>query len=248
MQRYKIHFGIVVLLIVISACVLWGQSQGPVLSSSPTLIELQRLYLQVGVGTFDLADAQTIVVERGSSAVAGLAEVLNLTAIDDALFTEAQTKKKTLTKQQALFTVQFFAVGALRAIGTDKVWTLLFQCAASHPDKQLRAEALRAYGTGYYERTIEKKTTPDKEIIHLLMRNADDTTFVVSYQHSLGAIARDGLKKWTNKDFGDVDTKGKKVAWGRNKEQVTLAEYRERWWQQNGHKVVWKIATGLFEF
>lgn len=87
-----------------------------------------------------------------------------------------------------------------------------------------------------YYKAAENDNTPDKEILHVLINNADDTTYVESLGESIGKISREGIKNWTDKDYGDVPAGN--LANNEN-EGFDVVEYRETMWQQNSNRVSW---------
>lgn len=87
---------------------------------------------------------------------------------------------------------------------------------------------------------------PDKRIVHILLQNADDTTFIENCNEALGKIAREGLLNWIGVDYGELP-----AAQGSSNASDGLAaqgkDTREQWWTNNKDKLAWNTNTGRFE-
>jgi len=82
--------------------------------------------------------------------------------------------------------------------------------------------------------------------VHLLVQNADDTTYVENCNETIGKIAREGINNWTGIDYGDMPA-------GRGRENISNAQgmnvknYREQWWQNNSSKIQWDGSEEHFK-
>ena len=215
-----------VLLECVIASLLFSQQLPPVLSGTPTAPELSRFFSDAGDGRRDLFQCLGLVHERGENAVPGLVAVLNT---------------------DNLRVNRLYASMALEHICSPAAIAGLQKAAQSDPDIEVRAAALNALATTYYDKVVTDRLTPDKEIVQLLMRCADDTTAVDYLKLSLGKVARIGLQNWMGRDFGEPSTGVVRVKVGQTIVPMTLPEYREFWWQKYGNRLRWNWQSGHFE-
>jgi len=146
-----------------------------------------------------------------------------------------------------------YAVYALDAISSSAAEELLMTAAGSHPDINIRGLALKTVACNIYYRLKNNSMpagnnslTPDKEIVHIMLDNADDTTFVSCCKEAIGKIAREGLKNWTGQDYGDLPNQ-KNLSVNSMNASLSMKAYREQWWQNNNSKLNWNSNTGHFE-
>lgn len=131
---------------------------------------------------------------------------------------------------------RLLAVVALETIGTPMAFAALFEAALDHPDERIRAHAINSLSTSYLYKSQKGNFIPDKGVLHLLLRNADDNTFSAYFGKSTGDIAREGLKEWAGIDLGTL-TLGRGTA---------TVETREQWWLQNHDKIDWSDELKRF--
>jgi hypothetical protein len=144
-----------------------------------------------------------------------------------------------------------FAVLALEGIGTQAAYTVLTQTVQTHPDVEVRGEALNALAVTYHGADQIARFVPDKELLHLFLRNLDDTTQSVLMGRSLGQIARAGLITWLGRDFGEPQGKLSPVMFPSSSSSspattTTAAASHEAWWQSHNTKIAWNSVTSQF--
>lgn len=224
--------------ICLSAASLSAQTKLP-LSPTPTLVELKSLFTATGKGEYDPFDVLHEMRARGAKAVP---------AASALLVSETPAKADSVTRLVERRN-RIYAAQSLELIGTTAAYTALVNAASSHSDSDTRGVALNIIANGYYNKTQQEGLTPDKEVIRLLIKAADDTTKVTPLHKTTAHVAREGLKNWLGVDFGEPDTLagGKKIKVGRDKQEVKISDYRDSWLKQNFAKISWNKGKGRFE-
>ena len=210
----------------------------PPLLGTPGTREVATLLMPVARGDIDPFVALPMVIERGDSSVAALDSIMRY----DGCFATVDTgKSDTLFHSKA----RLFAIICLEAIGTPNAYASLLQIAMNTSNLALRAASLKALGITYHLNGFVDQTTPNKELIHLLLINADDTTFAPGIYKSVGQIAREGLIAWMNWDVGEPQGEGTLVK-NSTGGPVTARQSRELWWASNSARVSWDGKTKHF--
>lgn len=215
-----------------------------VLSSTPTVNEISNLYLLATKGERDPFRIVSLVASKGDNAIP---------ALDGFLFqTNPSTQNATPGIIQVLPNKQY-ALYALDAIGTLKAEQLLMKVAQSNLDNDIRGLALKTLSYNIYFRTKNDETSknssglkPDKELLHVLLQNADDTTYAPNLNETIGKIAREGINNWTGEDYGDLPKTPVKIK-AFNNQEMNIKDYREQWWKNNNSKISWNKNTDHFE-
>jgi hypothetical protein len=198
------------------------------LSPTPGTREVVAALLPVARGESDPFVALPRVIELGDSVVPALSTVLSA----DSCFAASEFNHPTIDEVRK---TRLFGIASLEAIGTQSAFDVLFGIASSSSELEHRGAALRAIGSSYHTNAYLDFNTPDKELIHLLILNLDDTTSVRSLQKSIGLMAREGLIAWMNLDPGDPQGQG-----------GPTGQSREAWWQSIRSSLKWDEASRLF--
>ena len=216
------------------------------ISSTPTVQELSDAFIQAGMGQEDPFKVVALVAERGEDAVLALGEFLFAGPQPSAAIGTMQTDTGSV-QVYGLTPRKVYAVIALEVIGTKSAFETLFQVAASHPEEEVRTHALKAIAASFLARFQDGaiRGEPNKEVIHLLLRYADDCTKSPYVEGSLAGVARGGLRSWAEIDLGEVNPAVKAITV--QGETMSLAQYRERWWQGNYEKIDWSVEKKRFE-
>jgi hypothetical protein len=215
--------------------------QKDTISENPTINEINNLFQLATNGRRDPFRIIALVSSRKDNSVPGL----NAFLFTDNMKIKDSTVKITANKQ--------YAVYALDAIGSAAAEELLINAAGSHPDINIRGLALNTVACNFYYRLKNNNMsagsnslTPDKEIVHIMLENADDPTPVPCRNEALGKIAREGIKNWTGLDYGDLPNQ-KNLNVNSMNASLSMKAYREQWWQNNNSKLNWNSNTGHFE-
>jgi len=213
------------------------------LSASPSAMELTKLFTETAQGLHDPFIAVNLVATKGNKAVPGLRGFLSNTP----MLRNAVTMSDGTVDSVAVPLNRVYGVMALDLIGTPEAYKVLSEVAQNDTNPDVRGEALKFFAMSfYYKTTRDSLSSPDNQVVHLLLRSSDDTVHVGRFAMRIGDIARQGLKNWTGIDYGDVPPDSIKA----REEQrlgMTIQQYREQWWQQNSGKMTWNKATGHFE-
>jgi len=216
---------------------------GPVLSASPTAQELADLFISIGQ---DLSSerAVSIVTEKGDKAVPGLSRLLSRNSIGRSDRPANSPPDDTLVTAP----YKMHAMAALVAIGTPEALDVVLSMTSSKDKKELVGLALNEVANKYYANAARSRRAPSTKLITALFRMADDQTMIGCLQKSTGQIAQEGIMRWLGIDFGEqqYDDARLKAGKGRGK-KLTVAEYRQYWFQQNASKLVWDEEAGRFK-
>jgi hypothetical protein len=205
------------------------------LSAAPTAAELVNAFALAGQGRIEPFELIQTVIQRGEDAVPALDAIL-----------AAQNPPDTSLITNALHSIALYSVQALEAIGGQSAFASLCRVATTHRSLDVRGSALNALANAFPSEDSAHLVTPDTDLVHMFLRNVDDTTMVISVQKSLGQIARDGLLNWTGWNFGEPQGKDKLVHIDELQSEVPLSTCRELWWESNGASVRWDAEKGRF--
>ena len=145
-----------------------------------------------------------------------------------------------LTKRAVLVTKALLWIGNSRSVLT------LLEVSTSCANEQVRSQALDAIAREFYSASLSSDATPPKEIVHALLTSVDDDSYVGDLQVRVGDIAREGLSNWLGMDFGEPRGSAVRIKVGKEKQEMTLREYREWWWNRNSGNLEWDRITGRF--
>ncbi len=211
------------------------------LSSTPTVSEINNLFLLATKGQRDPFRIVSLVASKGDNAIPALEEFL-FQPVDTTKDSTAITKIHP-NKQYAIYT--------LDAIASQNAEELLKTVVLTHPDIDVKGLALKTLAYNVYYRIKNNNSSsqsllPDKDLIHVLLQNADDTNYVNSCNETIGKISREGINNWTGEDYGDLPKNQENVKIAGNQE-INIMQYREQWWQNNNSKINWNKNTNKFE-
>lgn len=222
------------------------------LSRVPTVFELTNIFASPGKGKLDPFLALQAVISTGDSAVSALDSLLFSDPIAEIITTKigmgsgvgnagAETVRRDTVRPNKLY-----AVMTLEAIGSKASYGVLVRLAQVHPNVDVRGIALRALATTFHESERLQKFVPDKELLHVLITNVDDTTAVPYLAKPFGQIAREGLISWLGQDFGEPQGKMRRLQTATGADRGSLADYRDQWWQANATKISWDSGNSRF--
>jgi hypothetical protein len=213
-------------------------------SSNPTVMELTRLFSETTAGQHDPFQVLPKVVSLGNRVVPTLRGFLFETpALKVAVL---DSNGSVIDSVNAPVPNRVYGVMALDLIGTPAAYSVLADVVNSDTSREVRGAALRAFALSYYYRVEQDSLTPDKEVVHLLMRNMEDTAYVEGCSMEIGEIARQGLKNWTGTDYGEILPDSLRVK-DENRLGMSLPQHREQRWQKESGKMKWNKDTGHFE-
>ena len=228
---------------------LFGQG-GPrpdsalVLSSNPSAQELTELFSETTAGKHDPFQVLPKVASLGNKVVPALQTFLfNTPVVKVAVF---DSTGRVIDSVNAPPPNRVYGVMALDLIGTPAAYQILADVAQSDTNTDVRGMALRSMAMGYYYKTLQDSLSPDKEVVHLMLRYMDDTTGVKECSLRVGDIARQGLKNWTGVNYGEILPDSLRAK-DENRFGMTMARYHERRWQQESGKMKWNKDKGHFE-
>ncbi len=184
-------------------------------SSIPTPAELKVVFTKTKHGEYTAIEALRKIVERKDKAIPALQYYLNV-QIDSIKRNDFDPSK-------------IYAVLALEAIGTKQSYEVLTQLAINHSEAEVRGTALKTLSNSYYSRVVEDSLKPNKDIVHILLNQCDDTTYVNFCHKRIGDIAREGIKNWLGVDYGELSLNQSKITLGKEKVDLNPNQYRE-WW------------------
>jgi hypothetical protein len=216
------------------------------LSNVPSLFELTKIVAAPRQGGLDPFVALQAVISKGDGGVGALDSLLFSDPIAKIITTRlnpatgaAGGEGREMVISDTVRPNKLYAVMALEAIGSKTSYPVLVHLAQAHPNKDVRGIALNALANTYHEGERLQRFVPDKELVHLLLSNVDDTTSVPYLVKSFGQIAREGLITWLGEDFGEPVGKNRNLRDVKGAVSGTTAEYREIWWRQNTSRLSW---------
>lgn len=206
-----------------------------ILSEKPTVSEINNLFALVEKRERDPFIVATEIASRGDKAIP---------ALETLVFTQYESAKDGIAAK--VFRNQF-AIYALDEVGTPKAEKILMQVALSHPNKEVKALALKSLTWNYFNRAkCDSTTPPDKEVIYVLLQNQGDTSFVKNCDDQIAKIAADGIKNWVGDNLkSQLKTEIKFKENSGNDEQ--LKSQCDQWWQVNNTKIEWNKMLRHFE-
>ena len=243
------------------------------LSAKPTTQELTMLFFKTACAKVDPFVALPLVIQCGDNTVDGLAALLSMDSLAVQPTTPADSAivEKYLTtgrpdpryfktgsdipidiagdrrlRNAVLHKIKLYAAMGLEGIGTKAAYGVLFQVVQAESDLDVKAVSLNALATSFHSDEYLQRFKPDKELIHLFLKEVDDTTATPYLQTSLGLIARKGLVLWFGMDAGEPQGGMKRLLDAQGKERGSLADYREEWWQANQSLIYWDDQTDRF--
>jgi hypothetical protein len=224
------------------------------LSDVPTVFELTKIFAAPGTGKLDPFLTLQAVVGKGDSAVSALDSLLFFDPIAEIITTRispgvgaAGGAERELVRTDTVRPNKLYAVMALEAIGTKASYPVLFRLAQLHPNRDVRGISLNALAGTYHEGERLQRFVPDKQLVHLLLSNVDDTSSVPYLGKTFGQIAREGLIHWLGQDFGEPQGRAKRLQDAKGADIGSLADYREQWWSFVASKVVWNASSNTFQ-
>jgi hypothetical protein len=135
---------------------------------------------------------------------------------------------------------------SLECINNQEAAGLLMKVARDGHDIQSRSRALNAIANTFYHNGYTDSTTPDKEIVHLLISNLDDTTYTDSQGKPVGQIAREGIINWLAVDPGEPQGRERIVSVGTPRRNQTISALRDLWWARISNSLEWNKGKGRF--
>jgi hypothetical protein len=219
-----------------------------VISENPTGDEINSLFQLATNGERDPFRIVALVASKKDKSLPGLEEFLFKNTNVKNTDNRDTTVKKDANKQYAIY--------ALDAINSAASEELLMKVVSSHPDINIIGLSLKKLACDFYYRIKNNNMpgsgnniNPDKEIVHIMLDNADDTTYVQSCNEPIGKIAREGINNWTGQDYGDLpDSQQNKMSPNSmNGVSSNIKDYREQWWQNNNGNLSWNKDSGHFE-
>ncbi len=213
-------------------------------TSNPSSQELTILFSETTQGQHDPILVLRQVAAHGDGVVPALGTFISNTPVVKIPVTDSSTGAVDSVNIPPPNRV--YGVMALDLIGTPSAYQALTGVAQTDTDADVRGEALKSLAISLYRRTIADSLSPDEQIVHIFLRDMDDTTFVETSSMRIGDIAREGLKNWMGVDFGEMLTDSLRVR-EEARLGMTLPQYREQWWQQNSANMVWNASSGHFE-
>jgi len=137
-------------------------------------------------------------------------------------------------------------VSCLEGIGSPTAYEVLKRAALVHADADTRGASLYALGGSAHDRASASADRPDIEILHVLLKCADDSALVASKERSIGSVAREGLRNWTGIELGERVSPTSTVPVKGRSDRMPIAAYRELWWNLAASKFSWNTVTGQF--
>jgi hypothetical protein len=212
-----------------------------------TASTLRAILVQTRKGFFEPIEVTQAIIRKGGSVVPMLGEIL----MADSVFRKAalaEAEADTLRSSMLVDEVDVspYLISSLEGIGTQECYDILMRSAITHTDPGVRGASLVALGNSYHDRVVTDALKPNPELVHVLLRCADDTTVVSLCQRSVAKIAREALLTWTGMELGEVVDVAKPVTVGKAKTAMSLAQYREYWWSTKSSSLVWSKNEGRF--
>lgn len=149
-----------------------------------------------------------------------------------------------------IVTVKLYAVYCLEVIGGQSAIDVLTISFPLQNNPEIQGAILNVFARSFYEQISgsNNQLAPPKEIIHLLLKNADNDAMVQRFDKSVGQIAREGLQRWMGIVF-DAIAPGQtvKVKESNAKVEMTAKQYREWLWKKYSNRLTWNKTTNLFQ-
>jgi len=212
-----------------------------------TVSTLMKALVQTRNGRYEPMQVVQATIMKGASVVSLLKQILFVDSASAKVVTDPEPGD-TLQSPGVVVDhdVSAYIIASLEGIATQACYDMLMQAAASHPNPGVRGSSLIALGNSYHDRVSSDALKPNPEIVHLLLKCADDKESVLSRKKSIGEIARSGLLTWTGMDLGESIGDPPTILVGKTKTQMSIGEYREYWWSTQSSKLTWNKEDGRF--
>lgn len=208
---------------------------------------LQASLVGARLGNHSPVEVIQAIVARGKTAVPLLREILfdTTSATSDS---HQATPGDTSTENRIDLScdVAVYTINALQAIGSQACFDILIECALSHPSTEARGAALVSLGHTYYDLVAAGALAPDLKIVATLLQCVDERQIAQFYQKSIGSLAREALNTWTGIDLGDPALDPPKIAFGKERIEMTWRAYRDLWWNSVSSKLAWSAQVSRF--
>jgi hypothetical protein len=213
-------------------------------SSNPTVMELTRLFSEMTAGQHDPFQVLPKIASFGNKVVPTLRSFIFETPTLKVAVLDSNGM--VVDSAAAPTPNRVYGVMALDLIGTPDAYQVLADVAQSDTNNEVRGTALNAFAVGCYYKVQQESLVPDKQFVHLLLKNMENTAYVTGCAMKMGDIARQGLKNWTGVDYGEILPDSLR-AQDEKRLGMSLPQYREKWWQNNSGKMKWNKDTGHFK-
>lgn len=212
-------------------------------AANPTARQITKLFIETTEGIHDPFMVLRKVGSMGNQVVPALKTFLFDTPVIKIAVSDPNGKIDSINTTKP---DKRLGLMALDLIGTPEAYQVIATAAQSDSNVELKALALRSLALNYYHKAKEDSLTPDPAVVGILIDNMDDTSYVNQLGCRVGQIARDGLKRWTGVDYGEIpsskvrDNEEKRIG-------MSLSQYHDNWWKQNSSKMKWNGKKARFE-
>jgi hypothetical protein len=218
------------------------ETSPPLFPQKPTVEEVLRALQLSGGNAFEPIRIVHELATFGPAIIPIVQEILQ----PDTLWTVGQPTDSAGFVAQAPLENRVLLIYALDAMGGPEAYRTLQLYGATHREPEIRGASLNALSHSALHRAQRGEISPDKESLHQLVLNMDDPTIVPSLKLTVAQLAREGVRRWTDQDFGLPLDSVTTVAIGREKQIMTLSEYRQYWWSLTEPKLVWSTTEGKY--
>jgi hypothetical protein len=205
------------------------------ISAAPSVGEINSLFYLADQGKRDPFIVANEIAEKMDNAIPGLKTFL-LKSIEE---------KNDSTKTKKLYSNGLYAVIVLDKIGTITAKNLLREIASTYSDKEVRGLAVKTLACNLYNQASSDSLEPDKEVLHVLLQNAEDTTYISYCGNKIGKLAKEGIRNWTGNDYDNL-LNGNLTA-RKTKAAINNSKYNEQWWQNNSDRISWDVNLKQFK-
>lgn len=217
------------------------------LPKSVTTAQLLNILSLTRAGYYDPMAVRQAVASRGDAVVPLLRELL----MTDSLVASGPLAGPATDTTSSRIAVQTdrgigYVVGYLDAIGTEKSFQVLLGAASTHANPNVRGGAIVTLGNSMHDQVCAGKVKADPEVIHVLMTCLDDTAQAASSQMKVGDLTRHALATWTGIELGPLDEHVRTVTVGKQKQVMSLKEYRDYAWKRIATGLTWAEGDGRF--
>jgi hypothetical protein len=234
-------------MVIVGLCMVaaegFGQVTPPLSDNQPTTApgsrDVLRLLLPAAQGLSDPFAAIPNVLDCGDSATKSLHDI----ALLDTCFASGEFVSSSKEEKRH---ARLFAIVCLGSLASSDGYRALLGIASNTQDPDVKCEALTALGIAYHRNSFLDLNKPDTNLIHLLLMNLDDTSYLVRVQKSIGQVAREGLMEWTGRDFGEPQGRTLQVSVSDPKVRTPLYLARQLWWDEMARKVSWDANNRQF--
>lgn len=217
------------------------------LPKSVTTAQLMNILSLTRTGYYDPMAVRQAVASRGDAVVPLLRELLmtdSLVATGPlaGLATDTTSTRIAVKTDRGIG----YVVGYLDAIATEKSFQVLLAAAATHTNPNVRGGAIVALGNSMHHQVCAGKVKADPEIVRVLLTCVDDTAEAANNQMRVGDLARQALTTWTGMELGPLDDNVRTVTVGKQKQVMSLKEYRDYAWKRIAPGLTWVEGEGRF--